>query len=65
MVSEPARPEHTTYLFVGSVRGVKGTGLAMILQTEEKIRPAMVQSWLILMVEIKSLINDKPSKLLI
>jgi len=37
----------------------------MILQTEEKISPAMVQSWLILMVEITSLTNDKPDKLLI
>jgi hypothetical protein len=28
--------------------------VAMTLQTEEKISPAMVQSWLILMVEIMS-----------
>jgi len=37
----------------------------MILQTEEKISPAMVQSWLILMFEITSLTNDKHCKLLI
>jgi hypothetical protein len=47
------------------VQQYRCNGVAMILQTEEKISPAMVQSWLILMVEITSLTNDKPDKLLI
>jgi hypothetical protein len=47
------------------VQQYRCNGVAMILQTEEKISPAMVQSWLILMVEITSLTHDTPCKLLI